>query len=82
MNAVKHKHCNHVIGAPIGWDQDKLPVDALPVNVAMEDGVCLLQSFWRPTPEEIEAISHGHCVLLTILSNQHPIVSVGVAHET
>lgn len=32
MNKIQHPSNNGVLGAPAGWDQGELPVNALPVT--------------------------------------------------
>jgi hypothetical protein len=81
MNKAQHRSNNGVLGAPAGWDQAALPVDALPITRTTYDGVDAIVSFWRPTPDEVEALRRGAVVMLSVIGTSMPPVAVGVAPE-
>lgn len=81
MNKTQHRSNNGVLGAPAGWCQETLPVDALPITRTTYDGVDAIVSFWRPTPEEIEALKGGALVMLSVIGAGMPPVALGVAKE-
>ncbi len=78
MNKVQHSSCNHVFGAPKGWDQKELPCDALPVKVGAFEGFACITSFWKPSAEELFMLNNGGVIVLHILSGQMPPVSLAV----
>jgi len=78
MSPSKHPTNNALFGAPIGWNQDELPCDSLPITRTEFDGAPVLVSFWRPTPEELEALFLGGLVMLHVYGNGHPVVALGV----
>lgn len=81
MNKTQHRSNNGVLGAPAGWDQATLPVDALPITRTTYDGVDAIVSFWRPTPDEIDALKNGALVMLSVIGSAMPPVAIGVAPE-
>lgn len=81
MNKTQHRSNNDVLGAPAGWDQAALTIDALPITRTTYDGVDAIVSFWRPTPEEIEALKNGAVVMLSVIGGGMPPVALGVAPE-
>lgn len=60
MNKLQHPSNNHVLGAPKGWDQSQLPCEALPVTLCQVEGVPAVQSYWKPSKEELVAMLHEH----------------------
>lgn len=78
MNKIQHPSNNGVLGAPAGWDQNQLPCSALPITRTEWDGVPAIVSFWKPTPEELEALNKGAAVFLSIVGNSMPPVAIGV----
>jgi len=78
MNHTKHPTTNLMLGAPAGWDQSKLPCDALPVTRVLWDGVPAVVSYWVPTPEELAALNAGHAVQLSVVGQTMPPVALGV----
>jgi hypothetical protein len=83
MQRAQHKTNNAVIGAPKGWDQSKLPCDALPITITDWDGIPSCVSWWEPTAEERALIAAGAKVRLWVAGgiNQHPPVCVDVDGE-
>ena len=78
MRITQHPSNNFTLGAPEGWDQGELPVDALPVTCGDVSGVPVMVSFWLPEPEEIAAMAAGQPVMLHIFGTVHPIVALAV----
>lgn len=69
------------LGAPPGWVDDVSgPCAHLPVLDGESGGYLTMTSAWIPTPEEIERISAGAPVYLTIVGAGHPVVALGVGH--
>lgn len=82
MRYIQHKTNNHVFGAPKGWDQDVLPVGALPVTITQsESGVTCMSSFWVPDADEVAAILRGAPIVLQVHGQTHPIVSMAVSAD-
>lgn len=78
MDFIQHPTNNGVLGAPKGWDQQQLPVGALPVTQCQENGVPCTLSFWRPTAGGLELLNAGQPVVLQIVGPYHPPVSLAV----
>lgn len=76
MRHIQHPSNNWVLGAPAGWDQKELPVNALPVTHSTADGVPCVVSFWMPNAAELAALNAGHPVVLSILGETMPPVSL------
>lgn len=78
MRFTQHPSNNKVLGAPQGWDQAELPCGALPVTMALDQGLPVMISFWRPTDEEILQLARGGLVALFIHGTTHPVVAMAV----
>jgi hypothetical protein len=78
MQHILHSTNNDVLGAPAGWDQKDLPVDALPITRTEVNGVPAVASFWKPTAEELAALNAGGSVSLWVLGETMPPVSLEV----
>lgn len=73
------ENTTRVMNAPADWDNTTIPVEGLPiVDAKLEDGTNVMMSVWLPTPDELEMLNNGGRVVLSILGEQHPIVSVEV----
>ena len=81
MNPVAHKTNTKVLGAPAGWDQTKVPCDALPVTEHNHDGYAVITSFWKPEPHELSAMNAGKPIMITVFGLNHPAIMVNVAKE-
>jgi hypothetical protein len=76
MKAVEFVGQTTVLGPPPGWDNSRNgPCGGLPV---MAHGGRLL-SCWRPSAEELEMLNAGGHVVLAVVGEMHPPVSVNVA---
>lgn len=77
MRFFQDPRCNFVLGAPSG-----VPIEsctALPVRRAQyEDGTPVVQSFWKPSPEELKMLNEGKPILLSIWGETHAPVSMEV----
>lgn len=78
MNPIVHGSNNHVFGPPQAWDHDKVPCEMLSVTLTELDGTPAIASYWMPSAEELKALNQGKAVVLFVLSNSHPVVSLGV----
>lgn len=78
MDRVQHPSNNDVLGVPSGWDQKTLPCGALSITRTDWGGVPAVVSFWKPTPEEIEAIRSGQPVMLWVAGSSMPPVALMV----
>lgn len=79
MDFVQHKSNTRVLGAPAGWDQDKLPCGALPVtDVEITPGVPCVQSYWQPSADEIESLKEGGFIVLGVIGQTMPPVMMFV----
>lgn len=69
------------IGAPKGWDhQLDGPCCVLHVldHVEVQSGMNVMFSFYKPTPEDIEAFQQGGILRLGISGRSHPVIQFGV----
>jgi hypothetical protein len=77
MNPAQHVTNTGALGRPVGTTHDE--VVGLPITrITYEGGMQAVRSFWRPTPEEIAAISAGALVSLDIWGNTHAPVLLAV----
>ena len=78
MKPIPLKNPDVRLAPPGGWDEEAHgeceTLDALDQN-----GV--VYSFWKPEPEELEALKRGAPVRLGVHSRAHPAVSVGVIDD-
>jgi hypothetical protein len=68
MKAIEFEQQTLLLGPPKGSERGTC--GALPVLV--QDGA--FQSFWKPTPEEIEALKAGGHIRLVVYGGGHPPV--------
>lgn len=78
MDYEIHPICNAKLRPPENWDQSGVPCGALPVHICELEGVPVMESFWRPSAEELEALNARGYVVLQVLSTSHPPVAIGV----
>lgn len=64
------------LGAPPGWDGEKLG-DCDPLPFKREDGFFI--SMWVPDSNELARLNAGQAVVLHVQGRAHPVVSVGVS---
>lgn len=72
MKPVSHPSNTRTLGAPAGWDQSGLPVDALGITDQLVEGVPCVWSFWEPDAEELAAIAAGGKVILSVVGRTMP----------
>lgn len=78
MNKHQHPSNNDVLGAPKGWDQGELPCSALPITRTEVEGFACVDSYWKPTAEELAVLNAGGSVALTVLGATMPPVQLWV----
>lgn len=66
------------LGAPKGWDQTKGNCAALPIRDIKEAYGNRMVSEWRPTVEELALLNGGASILLSVVGDCHPPVSINV----
>jgi hypothetical protein len=77
MDFIQDIRCNDVLGAPPGVSIEQCR--ALPIRRAqLEDGIPVVQSFWRPTPQELKMLNSGAPVVLSIFGHTHAPVTMQV----
>lgn len=82
MRSVTFKDKTRDLGAPCEWDQSDVPCNALAIrDVHMGDHVPGMESYWKPSKEELVMLNNGGFVKLTIVGTTHPPVSVEVEAE-
>lgn len=69
MRPTQHISNNRVLGAPPAWDQNDTPCMALPITDAFLNGLPTVKSYWKPTPEELQALNRGEHVVLWSLGH-------------
>lgn len=78
MRKIQHPSNNDVLGAPAGWAQGEIPVNALPITRTTVNGVDAVVSYWKPSPEELAALNAGASVSLWVLGGTMPPVALEV----
>jgi hypothetical protein len=80
MNPIEIPGANSSLTKPKNWDEARDgECETLKVLTGVDEaGRQILASAWRPTKDELEALSHGHAVMLTIYGRSHPPVWIGV----
>jgi hypothetical protein len=78
MIKQQHPSNNKVFGAPCGWDQAQASCGALPVTIGEYAGQPAVMSYWRPRPDELEALNAGAYVMLVIVGHGMPPVALEV----
>jgi hypothetical protein len=79
MNHSDHPDCNLTIGPPENAVERGLKCDSLRAQAGvMEPGFPFIQSYWKPTPEELALLNANGYVTLFVFSNQMPPVYIGV----
>lgn len=82
MTPIQHTSCNAVLGAPRGVSIDQCKALAIR-RVQYEDGACAVQSFWKPSAEELALLNAGHPVQLELWGVTMPpaLLTVAVDRE-
>jgi hypothetical protein len=79
MEIFKHSSCNAELG--VGPELAAQGVVPLPINRSNENGIEMVQSFWKPDAVELAAINAGHPIILTIWGETHTPVKLEVARD-
>lgn len=77
MDAVLHRTSNTYLGPDLDWEKEtslELP-QPLPVTLSLEEGVQLVTSYWKPTPDELTVLMLGGNVRL-ISFGRMPMVAL------
>lgn len=78
MDFEDHPICNTALRPPADWGQEVLPCGVLPIHACRLEGMPVMESFWRPSPVELEALNARGYVVLQVLSHAHPPMAIGV----
>lgn len=78
MKPVKHPSNTRVLGAPVGWDHDKLPRDGLGITDARFGEMRAVKSYWRPSAAELAVLNAGGHVTLWIPGATMPPAAIEV----
>lgn len=78
---MAHKSCTDLLGAPS--DMPEPDCEKLPVHYEDTEFGKFAVSYWRPTPEELLAITQGAIIQLWVRApgRQHPVVAITVVKE-
>lgn len=77
MMPEKIEGATHALGAPDGMTDDQC--GALHVKLVIDPDIGPeLYSVWRPSPEELARLAAGARVVLCVVGEGHPAVSLGV----
>jgi hypothetical protein len=79
MNPAIIKNATRNLGPPP--DVSSSDCGRLFVRDVKEDGFIGMKSAWKPTPEELQILNAGGCVMLTVFSSIHPMVSIGASAD-
>jgi len=80
LKPIKTKICNHEFGAPFNWDAS-VRGECIPLPVYHDKGNSTFYSYWELTDEERKRIADGAHIILGVVGNGHPPVSVNVSNE-
>jgi len=75
MFPVKHSETNTTLYAAEGEDK----VIDLPIRRSAIQGIEVVQSFWKPEPNELAALNEGHAIILTVAGRTHAPVMMEVS---
>lgn len=78
MKPTLHPSTTRALGAPANWEQDRLPVEALPITDHHIDGVPCIASFWQPDASELAVLNAGGLVMLNVVGRTMQPVSLTV----
>jgi len=80
MLPVTNPAATRRLGAPPNWDQARDgECGALEIADVIDEksGNRVMESLWRPAPEELAALNAGAAVVLGIFGATHPVVYLG-----
>lgn len=79
MTPQKIEGATRTLGAPKDWNAERDgECGSLDILDQSAGGVNMMHSVWKPTPEELAALSAGGEVRLTVFGEVHPPVAIGV----
>lgn len=76
MTPIRHKSNNFRLEKPSSLSDEQC--QPLPVSVINTGIGATITSFWKPTPEELEALNANGVVMVTVLGTLHPPVEINV----
>jgi len=81
MRIQHHPACDHLLGAPS--DMQDGSCSGLPVAYTEDQYGTWANSFWKPDPEELEALNNGGSIMLQIraVGKRHPVVGMTVCTD-
>lgn len=78
MRCHQHSTNNMLLGAP----KDMPNCDTVPATMVIDGDVVIVQTFWRPTEDELKRLNDGQSVCLHVWGNSHPPVAITVESST
>lgn len=80
MKPIEFEGQTVVLAPPPDWDNsgDTLKCGGLPIQVVREQGVPVMRSFWKPSPEDLVALAGGAHICLSVVGCGHPPVIIYV----
>ena len=80
LKPIKTKICNFEFGVPANWDSD-VRGECIPLPVYRDKSSSTNYSFWELTDEDRKRIADGAHIILGVVGNGHPPVSINVSNE-
>jgi len=80
LKPIRTKLCNFEFGAPLNWDSD-VQGECIPLPVYRDKANSTCYSFWELSDEERKRIAAGAHIILGVVGNGHPPVSINVSNE-
>ncbi|UNA00758.1 putative glucose-methanol-choline oxidoreductase [Edwardsiella phage vB_EpM_ZHS] len=81
MDSIQHLQVTRNLGAPKDWDVSKGKCGSLPIQDIEYAGAPAMQSLWRPSAHELEALKRGAVLSLIVLGSVHPPVSLFITDD-
>lgn len=81
MEPGKIRNHTRALGAPSNWDPERDGrCGVLHIRDEVHGRMPIMVSAWTPSELERARIAEGHPVILTVIGNAHPPVSIEVGH--
>lgn len=80
MQCHQHSTSNMLLGKPPNLTDEQCMTVPATLILGGDLGP-EIQTFWRPLPQELEALNRGASVMLTVCSTAHPPVKVEVTED-
>lgn len=75
MDPLEFEGQSGVLGAPAGWNQtEPIKCGGLPIARRVVEGMPAMQSYWKPSADELSCLVNGGHVRLTVYGTGHPPV--------